>query len=126
MNKPYTLCNVPFRIMRPALALLSASCQIAMVQAYTKDWPHQELARKVFLLKDKTDALKNPKRDTMQTHIAAWYGLTLDLQAAVADTHPELARLLASATKEVGWIEPAWQFMQERMKSWVAENGAVQ
>jgi len=124
--KPYTLRNVPFRIMRPALALLSASCQVALVQVYSKEWPHQQIATKVFLLKDKTAALKHPTRNMIQTHIAAWYGLTLDLQAAVLDTHPDLARLLANATKETEWIKPAWLFMQERMQAWVAENGVVQ
>lgn len=122
----YTLRTVPFRIMRPALKMLMVACMAVITQAYTKEWPHQRLATKVFLLQDKTDALKNPIRNTLQTHIAAWYGVALELHEAVKDTHPELARLLASATKEVGWIEPAWQFMQERMKTWVAESGAMQ
>jgi hypothetical protein len=122
----YTLRTVPFRIMRPALKMLMVACMAVITQVYSKEWAHQQLATKVFLLQNKTDALKRPTRDTIQVHIAAWFGLALDLQEAVKDTHPELARLLVSATKEVGWIEPAWQFMQERMKTWVTENGAVQ
>ncbi len=121
----YTLRTVPFRIMRPALALLATACQAAMVQVYTKEWPHQALADKVFLLKEKTAALKHPTRNSIQTHIAAWYGLTLDLQAAVKNTHPELFWLLANVIQEVIWIKPAWMYMQEKMTEWVAENGQV-
>lgn len=118
----YTLANVPFRIMRPALKLLPAIVTMVLSQVYVKDWEHRKLAAKIIALKDKTDALKNPARRTTLVHLTSWYGLALELADAVAVTHPELGALLQNATKDVDWLQPSWEFMQGKMAEWVEVN----
>lgn len=120
----YTLANVPFRIMRPALKLLPTLVTMVLSQAYVKDkdWEHRKLAAKIIALKGKTDALKNPSRRTTLVHLTSWYGLALELADAVQVTHPELGALLRNATKEVDWLQPSWEYMQEQMSKWVEVN----
>ena len=121
----YTLRTVPFRIMTPALQLLSTLVLSALTQVYTTDWPHKQLAAKAFSLRDKTNALKNPTRNTMITHLAAWYGLGHELRAAIATDNPGLADVLMNALNGVSWLQPAWEYIQERMKEWVQQNSEV-
>lgn len=118
----YTLANVPFRILRPALKLLPTMVSIVLVQVYVKGWEHRKLAAKIIALKGKTDALKNPARRTTLVHLTSWYGLALELVDAVQVTHPELSALLRNATKEVDWLQPSWDYMQEQMGKWVEVN----
>lgn len=118
----YTLANVPFRIMRPALKLLPVIVSSALTQVYVKGWEHRKLAAKIVALKDKTDVLKNPSRQKALVHLTSWYGLALELSDAVAVTHPELGALLRNATKDVDWLQPSWEFMQGKMAEWVEAN----
>lgn len=122
MIQPYTLANVPFRILRPALKLLPVIVSSALTQVYVKDWEHRKLAAKIIALKDKTDALKKPSRRTTLVHLTSWYGLALELASAVQVTHPELGALLQNATKDVDWLQPSWEYMQGKMAEWVEVN----
>ncbi len=110
----YTLRTVPFRIMRPTLKTLMASALMVFGQAETD----QKLATKIVLLRDATNKLENPTRHDMQTRIAAWYGVSLELCEAIDSTLPELAGLLRGVVKEADWIAPAWEYMNERMAEW--------
>lgn len=118
----YTLANVPFRLMRPALKLLPVIVTMVLAQVYVKDWEHRKLAAKIIALKGKTDALKKPARRTALVHLASWYGLALELADAVAVTHPALCDILRNATKDVDWLQPSWEYMQERMAEWTIVN----
>lgn len=118
----YTLANVPFRIMRPALKLLPTMVSIVLVQVYVKGWEHRKLAAKIMALNEKTKALKNPSRRTALVHLTSWYGLALELADAVQVTHPELGALLLNATKDVDWLQPSWEYMQGKMEEWVEVN----
>lgn len=120
----YTLANVPFRVLRPALKLLPTMVTMVLAQVYVKDkaWEHRKLAAKIVALNEKTMALKNPARRTTLVHLTSWYGLALELADAVQVTHPELGALLRNATKEVDWLQPSWDYMQEQMGKWVTEN----
>lgn len=120
----YTLANVPFRIMRPALKLLPIIVSSALTQVYVKDkgWEHRKLAAKIVALNEKTKALKNPSRQKALVHLTSWYGLALELADAVAVTHPALADILRNATKDVDWLQPSWEYMQKRMAAWTINN----
>lgn len=120
----YTLANVPFRILRPALKLLPVIVSSALTQVYVKDkaWEHRKLAAKIVALNEKTKALKNPSRQKALVHLTSWYGLALELADAVQVTHPELGALLRNATKDVDWLQPSWEFMQGKMAEWVEVN----
>lgn len=125
MTRPlrdYTLRTVPFRILRPSLKLLPTIVTTVLGQVYTKEWEHKKLAAKVFVLKDKTDALENPTRDKALTHLTSWYGVALELTEAIKPTHPELATILANATNDMQWLQPAWEFMRGKMAEWVEKN----
>lgn len=119
MITTYTLRNVPFRIMRPALKTVMSAVLLVFGQAQTVD---EKLATKIFLLRDKTNALENPTRHNMTTHLAAWYGVGLELADAVDSTSPELAGLLRNVLKEADWIRPAWEYMSDRIQEWQSSN----
>lgn len=123
----YTLANVPFRILRPALNLLPTIVSSILTQVYVKDkaWEYRKLAAKIIALKGKTDALKNPARRTTLVHLTSWYGLALELADAVAVTHPALSEILRNAAKEVDWLQPSWDYMVEQMSKWVQDNGGA-
>lgn len=110
----YTLKTVPFKIMRPTLKTLMASALMVLSQVKTDD----ALATKIFLLRDNTQALENPTRHDMQVRIAAWYGVSIELTAAIDASYPELAGLLRNVVTQADWIEPAWQYMREQMEQW--------
>lgn len=114
MIRTYTLKTVPFGLMRPALKTLMASVLLVVGQVDADD----KLVTKIFLLRDKTNALENPTRHHMQTHLAAWYGVALELSTAADAMNPELAALLRDVLKEAGWIEPAWVYMKGQMDAW--------
>ena len=115
MIKSYTLKTVPFGIMRPTLKTLMASALTVLANTPAVD---EKLATKIFLLRDKTNALENPTRNNMRVHLAAWYGVGLELADAVDSTTPELAGLLRNVLKEADWIEPAWEYMKGQMDAW--------
>lgn len=114
MIQSYTLKTVPFKIMRPTLKTLMASALMVLSQVTVDD----KLAIKIFLLRDKSNALENPTRHNMATYLAAWYGVSLELIDAVQDTAPELAGLLGNVVKEADWIRPAWEYMKGQMDAW--------
>lgn len=117
MNNTYTLRTVPFRIMRPTLKTLMAAA--LMVFGQTSDDLRKsniKLCAKIIQLQNATNKLDNPTRDDAQTHLAAWYGVSLELCEAIDSTSPELARLLRGVVKEADWIEPAWEYMKGQMK----------
>lgn len=119
----YTLRTVPFRIMRPTLKTLMAAA--LMVFGQTSDSLRKsniKLAAKIISLRDATNKLENPTRQDMQTRIAAWYGVSLELCEAIDSTSPELAGLLRGVVKEADWIEPAWVYMNERMAEWTTSS----
>lgn len=118
----YTLANVPFRIMRPALKLLPIIVSSALTQVYVNGWEHRKLAAKIVALNEKTKALKNPSRQKALVHLTSWYGLALELADVLAVTHPALADILRNATKDVDWLQPSWEFMQGKMAEWVEVN----
>ena len=118
MNQTYTLKTVPFHIMRPALKTLLASTLLVFGQVYDPKTTDEKLARKIFLLEEKTRALKNPTRQQMQTHLAAWYGVATELTDTASASYPELAGLLRNVLKEAAWIEPAWSYMKGQMEQW--------
>lgn len=115
MIQSYTLKTVPFRIMRPTLKTLMAATLSVLANTQPTD---EKLATKIFLLRDASNALENPTRNNMRTHLAAWYGVGLELADAVDSTSPELAGLLRNVLKEADWIEPAWSYMKGRMDAW--------
>jgi len=110
----YTLKTIPFRIMRPTLATLMGAALLVFGQVEVDD----KLATKLFLLRDATNKLENPTRHQIQTHLAAWYGVSLELADATEAGNPQLAGLLRNVCKEADWIAPAWEYMQERMVEW--------
>ncbi len=119
MIRTYTLKTVPFAIMRPALKTLMASA--LMVFSQTADDLRKsniQLAAKIISLRDATNKLENPTRHNMTTHLAAWYGVSLELADATDSTSPELAGLLRNVVKEADWIQPAWDYMKGRMQEW--------
>lgn len=119
MIQSYTLKTVPFNIMRPALKTLMASA--LMVFGQTADDLRKSnihLAAKIISLRDATNKLENPTRHNLTTHLAAWYGVSLELADAVDITSPALAGLLRNVVKEAEWIHPAWEYMSERMQEW--------
>lgn len=120
----YTLRNVPFRILRPALKVLPVLVSALLAQVYTKEWSHQPLARKVYALKLRTDALKNPTRHTVVVHLTAWYGVAQELRDAVQTSHPELAGILADTIRDNDWLEPSWVYMKGKMDEWVTTNSS--
>lgn len=105
--------------MRPTLKTLMGAA--LMVFGQTADDLRQtniKLCAKVIKLQEHTNALKNPTRNDEQAHLAAWYGVSLELCDAVDSTSPELAGLLRGVLSEAAWIEPAWNYMSERMAEW--------
>lgn len=119
MIRTHTLKTVPFSTMRPALKVLMGAA--LMVFAQTSDTLRKtniQLAAKIISLRDVSQKLKNPTRQNMQTHLAAWYGVTLELADTVDSTTPELAALLREMLKEADWIEPAWLYMKGQMEQW--------
>lgn len=120
----YTLANIPFRILRPALKLLPTIVSSVLGQVYVKDkaWEHRKLAAKIIALKDKTDALKSPSRRVTLVHLTSWYGLALELADAAEETLPEMAGILRGAARDVDWLQPSWEFMQGKMAEWVEVN----
>ena len=118
MIQSYSLKTVPFRILRPTLKTLMGAVILVWGQVDTD----QKLSVKIILLQDKTNALENPTRNNMATHLAAWYGVGLELADVADTTKPELAALLRDVLKEAGWIRPAWEYMQERMAEWATSS----
>lgn len=118
MIRTPTLKTVPFGIMRPALKTLMASTLMVLSQVEVDD----KLAIKIFALRDKTKALENPTRHHMQTHLAAWYGVGIELTEAIDTSYPEFAGLLRNVLKEADWIEPAWLYMKGQMEQWQTER----
>ena len=114
MIQSYSLKTVPFRILRPTLKTLMGAVILVWGQVDTD----QKLSVKIMKLQDKTNALENPTRNNMATHLAAWYGVGLELADVAEATKPELATLLRDVLKEAGWIRPAWDYMSERMAEW--------
>jgi NTP pyrophosphatase (non-canonical NTP hydrolase) len=115
----YTLRNIPFRIMRPTLKTLMAS--VLMVFAQVADdlrKSNVRLAAKIISLRDVTNKSENPTRQQMQTYLAAWYGVALELIDAIDSTQPELAGLLRNVVKECEWLQPAWEYMKGQMEQW--------
>ena len=119
MIRTHTLKTVPFAIMRPTLKTFMASTLLVFGQATDID---EKLSTKIFLLRDKTNALQNPTRHHMQTHLAAWYGVALEVADAADAGKPELAGLLRNVLKEAEWIAPAWEYMQGKLQEWATEN----
>jgi hypothetical protein len=113
-----TLKTIPFGIMRPTLKTLMA----AALMVFSQIESDEKLATKVILLRDKTNTLENPTRHHMQTHLAAWYGVAIELTEASAASYPELSALLANVVKECDWIEPAWLYMKGQMEQWQNAN----
>ena len=118
MIRTPTLKTVPFGIMRPTLKTLMASVLAVFGQTYDREWTNEKLAAKITLLHEKTNALENPTRNNMRTHLAAWYGVAIELTETVDPSYPELAGLLRNVTKECDWIEPAWLYMKGQMEQW--------
>ena len=114
MISTYTLKTIPFRIMRPTLATLMGAALLVFGQVEVDD----KLATKLFLLRDATNKLENPTRHQIQTHLAAWYGVSLELADATEAGNPQLAGLLRNVCKEADWIAPAWVYMKGQMEQW--------
>lgn len=116
MIRTHTLKTVPFNIMRPTLKTLMGAALLVFTQtADDLRKSNIKLAAKVISLRDASNKLENPTRHNMTTHLAAWYGVSLELADATDSTSPELAGLLRNVVKEADWIEPAWLYMQEQM-----------
>ena len=119
MIRTHTLKTVPFNIMRPALKTLMASALMVFAQvADDLRKSNIQLAAKIISLRDATNKLENPTRHHLQTHLAAWYGVALELADASDSTSPELAGLLRNVCQEADWIEPAWTYMKGQMEQW--------
>lgn len=120
----YTLANVPFRVLTPALKLLPTIVSGILAQVYVKDknWEHRKLAAKIIALKNKTDALINPSRRVALVHLTSWYGLALELADAVDATHPAMSDILRGAAKDVNWLQSSWEYMRGKMVEWVEAN----
>ena len=123
MIRTHTLKTVPFGIMRPTLKTLMAAALLVFGQA-SDDLRKSDLrlCAKIVSLRDATNKLDNPTRHDLQTHLAAWYGVAIELTEAVAVSYPELSGLLQSVVKEADWIDPAWRYMKERMEQWTTNN----
>lgn len=118
----YTFRTVPFRILTPALKMLPVIVTGAMSQVYAPTWEHRPLAAKIMALKAATDALKNPTRNKALVHLTAWYGVAIELRAAMPVEQVGLALALDNTIEDVKWLEPSWEFMQERMAAWTIIN----
>jgi len=118
MIRTPTLKTVPFKMLRPALKTLMGATLMVLAHTYTREWTNDALATKINLLHEKSNALENPTRQNLTTHLAAWYGVALELVDTVTPINPELAALLGNVCKEADWIEPAWIYMREQMEKW--------
>jgi hypothetical protein len=119
MIRTHTLRTVPFNIMRPTLKTLMGATLLVFGQAaddLRKTNIH--LAAKIISLRDATNKLENPTRHNLQTHLAAWYGVAIELTEAVTVSYPELSALLGNVVKECDWIAPAWEYMKGQMEQW--------
>lgn len=114
--KDYTFKTVPFRILTPALKIMPVIVPLVLMQVYVKDWEHKELAAKIIALQEKTMVLNNPKRNTALVHLTAWYGLAKELKVVLPDDNAGLVAILDNLLKEMVWLEPSWQFMQQRIQ----------
>ncbi len=115
MIRTPTLKTVPFKMLRPTLKTLMGATLMVLAHTYTREWTNDALATKINLLHEKSRDLENPTRHNMQTHLAAWYGVALELVDTVTPTHPEMAALLGNVVKECDWIAPAWEYMKGQM-----------
>lgn len=111
----YTFKTVPFRILSPALKLLPVIVTGVLSQVYMRTWEHRPLAARIMALKEKTDTLKNPTRNTALVHLTVWYGAAIDLRAALPAEQIGLALALDNAVNEFKWLERSWEFMKEKM-----------
>jgi hypothetical protein len=111
----YTFKTVPFRILSPALKLLPVTVCAVLVQVHTPTWEHRPLAAKIMALKALTDSLKNPRRNSAIVHLTSWYGLAIELRAALPDEQIGLAMALDKVIADYKWLERSWEFMKDKM-----------
>jgi hypothetical protein len=111
----YTFKTVPFRILSPALKLLPVTVCAVLVQVYTPTWEHRPLAAKIMALKALTDSLKNPRRNSAIVHLTSWYGVAIELRAALPVEQIGLALALDKTIDDMKWLQPSWDFMQMKM-----------
>jgi hypothetical protein len=111
----YTFRTVPFRILSPALKLLPVVVTGVLTQVYTKTWEHRPLAAKIVALKTATDALRNPSRNKTLVHLTAWYGVAIELRAALPVEQIGMALALDKTIDDMKWLQPSWEFMQQKM-----------
>jgi hypothetical protein len=111
----YTFRTVPFRILSPALKLLPVVVTGVLSQVYTKTWEHRPLAAKIVALNEKTKALKNPTRNKALVHLTAWYGVAIELRAALPVEQVGLALALDNVITQCAWLQASWEFMQSKV-----------
>lgn len=118
----YTFKTVPFRILKPALKSLPLIVTGVLSQVHTPTWEHRPLSAKIMALYPMTKSLKNPRRNSAIVHLTSWYGLAIELRAALPPEQIGLALALDKTIADMKWLQPSWEFMQQRM----AEQKAAQ
>jgi hypothetical protein len=118
----YTFRTVPFRILSPALKALPLIVTSVLSQVHTPTWEHRPLSAKIMALQAFTKSLKNPRRNTVLVHLTSWYGLAIELRAALPPEQIGLAMALDKTIDDMKWLQISWEFMQTKM----AEQKAAQ
>jgi len=111
----YTFKTVPFRILSPALKALPAIVTGVLSQVHTPTWEHRALSAKIMALYDMTKALKNPRRNSALVHLTSWYGLAIELRAALPPEQIGLAIALDKTINDLKWLDRSWEFMKAKM-----------